>query len=82
MNTLESNIEALNGKKLDKEMLVDPLFQKTSAAFDQGGARGLLLNHLAISSGSLAFDSADLVDAFVSTSAPNPKIEVSDLQGI
>lgn len=25
---------------------MDPLFHKTSASFDEGGTRGLLLNHL------------------------------------
>ena len=39
---------------------VDPLFQKMSATFDEGGARGLLLNNLSISHGcNLAFDSSD-----------------------
>ena len=42
------------------EFAVDPLFRKTSAAFDQGGARGLLLNHLAVfGAATLVFDSAD-----------------------
>ena len=27
---------------------VDPLFHKTSAAFDEGGVKGLLLNHLSV----------------------------------
>ncbi|KAI7829046.1 condensin complex subunit 2/barren [Kickxella alabastrina] len=39
---------------------VDPLFKKTSADFDEGGARGLLLNHLAFDAdGKIVFDASD-----------------------
>jgi len=38
--TLESNPEALNVKKFDLAFTVDPLFHKTSAQFDEGGAKG------------------------------------------
>jgi hypothetical protein len=63
VNTIEANIEALNAKKLDSAFLVDPLFRKTSAAFDQGGVKGLLLNHLEVGRGcTLVFDSVDVVD--------------------
>lgn len=48
-------------KKLDIEFTVDPLFRKTSADFDEGGARGLLLNHLSMSSnGQIIFDAGDM----------------------
>jgi hypothetical protein len=33
-------LEALNVKKFDLAFTVDPLFHKTSAQFDEGGARG------------------------------------------
>lgn len=47
-------------KKMELEFSVDPLFKKASADFDEGGAKGLLLNHLAIdSSGRIVFDSSD-----------------------
>lgn len=39
-STLEPNIETLNVKKFDIAFAVDPLFHKTSAQFDEGGARG------------------------------------------
>jgi hypothetical protein len=40
--------------------MVDPLFKKTSADFDESGARGLLLNHLCISqTGRMIFDASD-----------------------
>lgn len=39
---------------------MDPLFKKASADFDEGGAKGLLLNHLMIDSqGRIVFDSSD-----------------------
>lgn len=42
------------------EFAVDPLFKKASADFDEGGAKGLLLNHLAIDGhGRIVFDSSD-----------------------
>lgn len=46
--TLVKDFAALQLKKLDTEFLIDPLFKKMSADFDEGGARGLLLNHLSI----------------------------------
>lgn len=47
-------------KKFELEFSVDPLFKKASADFDEGGAKGLLLNHLAIdSNGRIVFDSSD-----------------------
>lgn len=64
-NTLEKDINNLDLKKLDIEFTVDPLFRKTSADFDEGGARGMLLNHLSISSnGQIIFDAGDMsIDA-------------------
>jgi condensin complex subunit 2 len=47
-------------KKFELEFSVDPLFKKASADFDEGGAKGLLLNHLSIDSqGRIVFDSSD-----------------------
>lgn len=57
--TIEANEENLRLKKLDLEFDVDPLFQKTSAEFDEGGARGMLLNHLVVAAhGELVFGSS------------------------
>lgn len=39
--TLEPNTENLNVKKFDLTFAVDPLFHKTSAQFDEGGAKGM-----------------------------------------
>ncbi|RDA83285.1 hypothetical protein CP532_3704 [Ophiocordyceps camponoti-leonardi (nom. inval.)] len=58
--TLAPSFAALQLKKFELEFAVDPLFKKASADFDEGGARGLLLNHLMIDSrGRIVFDSSD-----------------------
>lgn len=46
--TLEKNAENLNLKSFDLEWNIDPLFKKTCADFDEGGAKGLLMNNLSI----------------------------------
>ncbi|KAI8032010.1 Condensin complex subunit 2 [Camellia lanceoleosa] len=48
LSTLESSFEALNVKKFDVAFAVDPLYHQTSAQFDEGGAKGLLLNNLGV----------------------------------
>ena len=48
-STLCSNVSSLNVSKLDLSYNVDPLFHKMSKEFDEGGARGLLLNNLCVS---------------------------------
>jgi len=59
-NTLVSSFAQLQLKKMELEFSVDPLFKKASADFDEGGAKGLLLNHLTIDAqGRIAFDSSD-----------------------
>ncbi|EAT88646.1 condensin complex subunit 2 [Parastagonospora nodorum] len=58
--TLATSFSQLQNKKMELEFSVDPLFKKASADFDEGGAKGLLLNHLAIDSkGRIVFDSSD-----------------------
>ena len=46
--TLEKNTANIDTNKYDLEFDIDPLFQKTSAKFDEGGAKGLLLNNLVV----------------------------------
>ncbi|KAL5614355.1 hypothetical protein BROUX41_004461 [Berkeleyomyces rouxiae] len=61
--TLAPSFTSLQLKKLELEFAVDPLFKKASADFDEGGAKGLLLNHLMIdSAGRIVFDSSDDTD--------------------
>ncbi|KAJ8609441.1 hypothetical protein MRB53_039112 [Persea americana] len=58
--TLVSSFDQLRLKKMELEFAVDPLFKKASADFDEGGASGLLLNHLSIdNTGRIVFDSSD-----------------------
>ncbi|KAI9668132.1 MAG: hypothetical protein M1821_000952 [Bathelium mastoideum] len=58
--TLATSFTQLQLKKMELEFSVDPLFKKASADFDEGGAKGLLLNHLAIDGeGRIIFDSSD-----------------------
>lgn len=58
--TLAPSFGSIQLKKFELEFAVDPLFKKASADFDEGGAKGLLLNHLMIDSkGRIIFDSSD-----------------------
>lgn len=58
--TLATSFTQLQLKKMELEFSVDPLFKKASADFDEGGAKGLLLNHLTIDAqGRIVFDSSD-----------------------
>lgn len=58
--TLVSSFDQLRLKKMELEFSVDPLFKKAAADFDEGGAKGLLMNHLSIdSTGRIVFDSSD-----------------------
>ncbi|OMO89253.1 Condensin complex subunit 2/barren [Corchorus capsularis] len=61
LSTLESSFEALNIKKFDVAFAVDPLYHQTSAQFDEGGAKGLLLNNLGVYAGCrVLFDSFEV----------------------
>ncbi|KAF8475726.1 condensin complex subunit 2/barren [Kalaharituber pfeilii] len=61
--TLAKDFSSLQLKKLELEFSVDPLFKKASADFDEGGAKGLLLNHLSIDNkGRIVFDSSDDIE--------------------
>jgi len=74
--TLATSFAQLQIKKMDLEFSVDPLFRKTSSYFDEGGAKGLLLNHLAIdSNGRIVFDSSDdAQDAFAEDQRENTAV--------
>lgn len=61
LSTLESSYDALNVKKFDAAFAVDPLYHQTSAQFDEGGAKGLLLNNLGVYGGCrVLFDSLEV----------------------
>ncbi|KAI8909581.1 condensin complex subunit 2/barren [Gorgonomyces haynaldii] len=58
--TVETDEDLLSTKQLELDFVMDPLFKKTAADFDEGGAKGLLLNHLQISSAAkIIFDAED-----------------------
>ncbi|XP_047336120.1 condensin complex subunit 2-like [Impatiens glandulifera] len=66
LSTLKSSFEALNVKKFDVAFTVDPLYHQTSALFDEGGVKGLLLNHLEIyGSCQVLFDSFEVPGKFM-----------------
>lgn len=63
-STLAKSAAQLRSKKLELDFSIDPLFKKTSADFDEGGAGGLLMNHLNLGSGTegclrIIFDAGD-----------------------
>ncbi|KAG2070216.1 barren [Suillus decipiens] len=63
-STLAKDASQLRNKKPDLEFRVDPLFRKTCEDFDEGGAQGLLMNHLSLGVGSdggmrVVFDASD-----------------------
>ncbi|KAK7342080.1 hypothetical protein VNO80_25023 [Phaseolus coccineus] len=61
LSTLESSFEALNVKKFDAAFVVDPLYRQTTAKFDEGGAKGLLMNNLGVYGGCrVLFDSLEV----------------------
>ena len=68
---------------------MDPLFKKTCADFDEGGARGLLLNHLNMfGDGRIVLDASDIgVDiqgeqvAYEDPSVFEKKMDISGILG-
>ncbi|TFY59146.1 hypothetical protein EVJ58_g5971 [Rhodofomes roseus] len=80
-STLAKNLTQLRSKKLDLEFTVDPLFRKTCADFDEGGAQGLLMNHLSLGEGAqgslrVVFDASDAMGA---GDEDDPLMEPEDL---
>lgn len=55
--TLAKSYEENSAKKLELELSIDPLFKKMCADFDEGGAKGMLMNSLGIDkNGRVVFD--------------------------
>ncbi|KXN87652.1 Condensin complex subunit 2 [Leucoagaricus sp. SymC.cos] len=86
--TLAKDPTQLQTKKLDLEFHVDPLFKKTCADFDEGGAQGLLMNHLSLGVGSdalrIIFDASDskrkMDEDEEKVEEPVNEIDISDLR--
>ena len=82
---LEPNPASLNVKKLEMAFAVDPLFHRTSAKFDEGGAKGLLLHNLPVQDGcAIVFDSCDAERPTAATQppAPAPKLPLSCISNL
>ncbi|WEW60092.1 hypothetical protein PRK78_005576 [Emydomyces testavorans] len=80
--TLAPSFAALQLKKFELEFAVDPLFKKASADFDEGGAKGLLLNHLSIDGrGRIVFDSSDDVDDVTAAADGDDQGQTGDPEG-
>jgi condensin complex subunit 2 len=74
--TLAKNAAQLRTKKLELEFTVDPLFKKTCADFDESGAQGLLMNHLALGLGGslrVVFDAGDSAGAGAEDDEEDPE---------
>lgn len=83
--TLESNLGNITSQKLETDLAVDPLFQKMSAAFDEGGAKGMLLNNLPVGPrGQVIFDSGELAENLVAATGDDAQVAdaVYDVSGI
>ncbi|XP_020519572.1 condensin complex subunit 2 isoform X2 [Amborella trichopoda] len=80
LSTLESSFEALNIKKFDVAFTVDPLYHQTSAQFDEGGAKGLLLNNLGVYGGCrVVFDSSEAPGKNMSCATQSQNSDVIDI---
>ncbi|XP_022849904.1 condensin complex subunit 2-like [Olea europaea var. sylvestris] len=80
LSTLESSFEALNVKKFDVAFVVDPLYHQTSAQFDEGGAKGLLLNNLGVYGNCrVLFDSLEVPGRCSSFEAQGDGAEAIDI---
>lgn len=79
--SLEPSFDALNVKKFDVAFTVDPLYHQTSAQFDEGGAKGLLLNTLSVYDDCrIVFDSWDVPGkSMKSTSTQNTDLSMIDI---
>ncbi|XP_042005315.1 condensin complex subunit 2-like [Salvia splendens] len=80
LSTLESSFAAINVKKFDVAFAVDPLYHQTSAQFDEGGAKGLLLNNLRVYGNcKVLFDSLEVPGKCSSPVARDEGAQVIDL---
>ncbi len=78
--TIERNPVALNAVKLDNDHAVDPLFHKMSLAFDEGGAKGMLMANLRVDSeASIITFSDDVLRADLKSSI---KVENDNIDNI
>ena len=85
--TLAKDFTSIQLKKLELDFSIDPLFKKITADFDEGGAKGLLLNRLNLDeSGRIIFDAkeasaADGSDIIETSEAEPSLVDISLLRG-
>ncbi|KAH6835975.1 condensin complex subunit [Perilla frutescens var. hirtella] len=80
LSTLESSFAAINVKKFDVAFVVDPLYHQTSAQFDEGGAKGLLLNNLGVYGNcQVLFDSSEVPGKSSSQVAQEEGAQIIDI---
>ncbi|KAK8811360.1 hypothetical protein WA158_003094 [Blastocystis sp. Blastoise] len=80
-NTIESNPAVISMERYDLQFDVDPLFQKMSQQFDEGGAKGMLLNTLHVDNGChIIFESSDSDAPESQTASNSTSQEPSSLQ--
>lgn len=73
--------DSITLSKFDLAFEVDPLFTKTSAQFDEGGARGLLLNHLSVYNDcDIIFDSNDHIQNIPRAQSLTTFVPLGELQ--
>jgi len=74
--------EAHTAAALEAAVAVDPLFHKTSAQFDEGGARGLLMHALFVHRGcDVVFDSETAPDFGPGEAAAEARLDLRPLAG-
>jgi hypothetical protein len=80
---IEKNPSALNLVRAENEFAFDPLFHKMSKAFDEGGAKGMLINNLRLSPGtcSLSFACKGLLPPIDEETTPpsSDSVDITDL---
>nr|XP_043628578.1 condensin complex subunit 2-like [Erigeron canadensis] len=80
LSTLEQSFDTLNVKKFDVGFSVDPLYHQTSAQFDEGGAKGLLLHNLGVYGGCrVLFDSLEVPGKCMSSSTQSDLADTIDI---
>ncbi|KAL2328378.1 hypothetical protein Fmac_021805 [Flemingia macrophylla] len=80
LSTLESSFEGLNAKKFDAAFVVDPLYRQTTAKFDEGGAKGLLMNNLGVYGGCrVLFDSLEVPAKCMASQSQSDTSDTIDL---
>lgn len=85
---METNLKNINVDKFDLKFEVDPMFHIMSAAFDEGGAQGLLLNRLQCfdDSQQLVLDSSTVVnvveDTLPDSQTSRKPVDISDYKGL